>query len=193
MVYSKKNKAFADCHGLFPMVAVTYAPNRGSGKPSQIQMCPHFMDWMKEEEFKLIDDTIPQDERKRIWTRDMAKKMRDKDTILTEIDLLSLFDKVILHEMTHTLPGGVTDDVSLAQSYRTSALKILINLQVGMSTTPVIGPLLSLKNVNYGWKRCKALAEKGQGGANMPARNADSLALVASGTKTLQPSSKYSK
>lgn len=115
MVYTNKKEAFKLCHELKQVdPTVAFVEVVGDDGISQLQMCPYFMSWLKEQEFTNFEDTAsPSVQRKKRFMQGVTKILKSKKVnSLTEIDVLSLFDKVILHELTHTRPGGQTNDVS---------------------------------------------------------------------------------
>ncbi|QIX01858.1 hypothetical protein AMS68_007375 [Peltaster fructicola] len=88
---------------------------------------------------------------------------------LTPIDALTLLDKVLLHELTHTDAGGSTNDCSP----EISTLDVVNQLQYAGKA--------------YGWLRAKFLAGHAKAGhADSAQNNADSLALFASGVRLRQ-------
>jgi hypothetical protein len=106
-----------DCRSLDFTLA--YTVNPASGRSSQIQLCPWFVDWAKGQKFKSFKDLST-----KAWVVDhiLVPACRINNWILTEIDVTSVFDKVILHEMTHTTGAGSLEDLFLfihAQSSET--------------------------------------------------------------------------
>lgn len=87
-------------------MAYTVTPNAAL-KYNQIQICPWFLQYaMKKDpafQNQIKPDLIPR----------LAVKLDEWVTkiVYTPIDLLGLFDKVMVHEMTHTRAGGRLDDV----------------------------------------------------------------------------------
>jgi hypothetical protein len=72
--------------------------------------------------------------------------------VLSTTDLESILDKVILHEMTHTVVGGTSRDIDEA----------------------------SFLKFRYRWKRCRNLAKEGHASRTRQGQqNADSTALAA--------------
>ncbi|KAF2468916.1 uncharacterized protein BDR25DRAFT_289905 [Lindgomyces ingoldianus] len=65
-------------------------------KPTQIQICPWFVDWIKNHDYKLHNDVA----RSNIG-RTVVKVTESTNHILRQIDAFNLLDKVLLHEMTH--------------------------------------------------------------------------------------------
>jgi hypothetical protein len=102
--------------------------------PSQIQICPFFLDWMKNGDTgggtqphpQTLPDLIQpkssatwwpfdNDKRKSVFYNSLTKAfLAKKVSVLKPIDVFSLFDKVLLHELTHTLPGKQTLDVRIS-------------------------------------------------------------------------------
>lgn len=84
----------------------------------------------------------------------ISKALSKMHTLLTPIDVESLLDKVILHELSHTSVAGGSLDVD--------------------------GP--SILTIKYGWNRCRKLAQEGSDKLEREAQvNADSIALFGSG------------
>lgn len=105
---------------------------------------------MKSKDTKSLKDA----EAKGLFWRAISKGLSKTHKLLTPIDVASLLDKVILHELSHTRIGGEALDVD--------------------------GP--SFKDVRYGWNRCRKLAQEGSDDRNRQAQvNADSIALCGSG------------
>lgn len=79
--------------------------------PSQLQICPWFLDWMKNQ-----DEGKPSEpfHRANILQNLVIPLLKTKvgRNLLSDIDSTSLFDKVLLHEMTHTFGAGKCKDVS---------------------------------------------------------------------------------
>lgn len=115
LVYNNEKEAFKSCHEIKPVdPTVAYVEVVGDNGISQVQMCPYFMSWLKEKEFTSFKDTAPSSvQTKKLLMKAVTKVLKSRGLdFLTEIDVLSLFDKVILHELTHTRPGQQTNDVS---------------------------------------------------------------------------------
>jgi hypothetical protein len=120
-------------------------------KASQIQLCPWMLDWAKK--IKGLIDAKDLNKKAR-FVEYLANKAVAQDIVLSPIDLESILDKVILHEMTHTVVGGASRDIDEG----------------------------NLLKVRYGWKRCRALAKEGDTSkTRMGQENADSIALAAFG------------
>lgn len=129
-------------------LAYTYNP-RNILTHSQLQVCPWFL------EYAMKKDPAFQDAVQRtLWGKIMSGVTRIvKKAGYTDVDVLSLIDKVLLHELTHMKGAGSTLDVG------------------------GIG--------GYGWKNCRKLSTvRTDVGAKRygPEKNADSIALFASGT-----------
>jgi len=76
---------------------------------SQIQLCLWFVNWIQQQRFKLSKDILG----KAWWADEVVVPLLEKYNWLTNIDVASLFDKVILHEITHTFGAGKSADVCL--------------------------------------------------------------------------------
>lgn len=94
----KGESAFDHCKRNLPVVAYTWNPTDKS-QPSQIQLCPWFLKWQKSVQSRELLDA----RYKGLFYRAVAKVMTVQSTFFTPIDMLSLLDKVVLHEMQHTL------------------------------------------------------------------------------------------
>ncbi|KAJ5464868.1 uncharacterized protein N7458_000554 [Penicillium daleae] len=150
----EKDQSFEACKGLQPNVAYTWVPEENS-KPSQVQLCPWFLNWMKSKDTKSLRDA----EAKGLFWRAISKGLSKAHTLLTPIDVISLLDKVVLHELTHTRVAGESLDVD--------------------------GP--SFLTVRYGWNRCRKLAQEGSDDRNRQAQvNADSIALCGSAIRYIK-------
>jgi hypothetical protein len=134
-------------------VAYTWnSPNED--KPPQIQICPWFINWMKSVDTHSLKDAQP----KALFWRAVSTSLSKMHTLLTPIDVDSLLDKVILHELTHTRVAGVAEDVDGS----------------------------SFATVRYGWNRCRKLAQEGSDDLDRQSQvNADSIALCGSGMLAL--------
>lgn len=145
----EKDQSFETCKGLAPNVAYTWVPD-DRNKPSQVQLCPWFINWMKSVDTNTLKDA----QKKARFYETVSKALSKMHTLLTPIDVDSLLDKVILHELTHTRPGGESLDVD--------------------------GP--SFLKVRYGWNRCRKLAQEGDSDHKRQSQvNADTIALAGSG------------
>lgn len=103
--------------------------------------------------------------------------MLTKGYPFTPIDAFSLLGKVILHELTHTTAGNVSEDVRLTTS-RHAWPSITDKFgQVVLSHGAPIG----FNGKAYGWKAALILAKEGGVNRETAIENADSLALFASG------------
>ncbi|KAJ5455566.1 uncharacterized protein N7458_003830 [Penicillium daleae] len=150
----EKDQAFETCKGNEPTVAYTWnSPNKD--KPPQIQICPWFINWMKSVDTHSLKDAQP----KALFWRAVSTSLSKMHTLLTPIDVDSLLDKVILHELTHTRVAGVAEDVD--------------------------GP--SFATVRYGWNRCRKLAQEGSDDPERESQvNADSIALCGSAIRFIK-------
>lgn len=85
-----------DCLANF---AYTQRPQR-IDRYDQIQICPWFLQWAVAQDYKTKADYKPS------FMSNMALRLDDWITgkWYTPIDLISLFDKVILHEVSVTVP-----------------------------------------------------------------------------------------
>jgi hypothetical protein len=145
----EKNDSFEACKGVGITVAYTL-PSEDSDKPSQVQICPWFINWMKSVDTKSLKDA----KTKAMFYQGVSKALSKMHTLLTPIDVDSLLDKVILHELSHTSVAGKSLDVD--------------------------GP--SILKIRYGWNRCRKLAQEGSDDVNRESQvNADSIALCGSG------------
>jgi hypothetical protein len=143
------NEDFDGCKGVSPTVAYTWVPD-DRNKPSQVQICPWFINWMQ----NVDTDTMKDAQKKAKFYEKVSQRLAKMHTLLTPIDVESLLDKVILHELTHTRPGGQAEDVD--------------------------GP--GFLKVRYGWNRCRKLAQEGSSDPKRQSQvNADSIALAGSG------------
>lgn len=105
---------------------------------------------MKQEDTKKLKDA----KIKGNFWKYLSKAMVKLHVVLSPVDVASLLDKVILHELSHTRNAGKSLDVDEG----------------------------SLATVRYGWKRCRELAQKGSRDHDQAAQfNADSIALCGSG------------
>lgn len=123
----------------------------GEKKASQIQLCPWVLEWAQKLK-GLIDAKDVSN--KAYYIEKLANVLVDYDIILTPIDIESILDKLIFHEMTHTSLAGFSKDIDEG----------------------------SLLKVRYGWKRCRALAKEGDTSMTRQGQhNADSIALAGFG------------
>ncbi|KAJ4377483.1 hypothetical protein N0V83_000308 [Neocucurbitaria cava] len=139
-------------------------------QPTQIQLCPWFVDWVKDHKLKLHNDAA----RSNIG-RVVIKLAESSKFGFAQIDAFSLLDKVLLHEMTHGRAAyGRQDD----QRVVTQEGLVDVPAQTGFFSLPLI------RWASYGWKLAKDLARVGDplGGENAPDNNSDTLALFGSGT-----------
>ncbi|KAJ5216528.1 uncharacterized protein N7498_002935 [Penicillium cinerascens] len=157
----KKDESFEACKGAQPVVAYTEVP-KDRKKPSQVQLCPWFLNWMKSKDTKSLKEA----EAKGLFWRAISKGLSKTHMLLTPIDVTSLLDKVILHELTHTRVGGESVDVD--------------------------GP--SFLTVRYGWNRCRKLAQEGSSDPSRQAQvNADSIALCGSAIRYIKEGKRVKK
>ncbi|KAJ5155930.1 hypothetical protein N7492_008733 [Penicillium capsulatum] len=153
----KGQSAFDHCKRKLPVVAYTWNPTDRS-YPSQIQLCPWFLNWQKSVQSKALLDA----RFKGNFYRAVAKGMSIHRTFFTPIDMLSLLDKVILHEMQHTIIGGSAMDVDMH----------------------------SLKLIKYGWKRCLGLAQEGDTDRYRQSQlNADTIAVAGNAIRYIKKNS----
>ncbi|EKG11797.1 hypothetical protein MPH_11293 [Macrophomina phaseolina MS6] len=146
-----------DCKDFLP-TTFAYTHNPRGQKFSQVQICPWFLGWAKGKEFNSWEDV-----QTKAKVFNWAVPKLTSGWPLTAIDAASLFDKVLLHELTHTRSGGSTTDV-------------------GGGSNPLFG------GARYGWRECKSLAQKGADPNDRdqaPQRNADSIALLGSAMRFL--------
>ncbi|KAF1848131.1 uncharacterized protein K460DRAFT_333868 [Cucurbitaria berberidis CBS 394.84] len=142
-------------------------------KPTQIQLCLWFVDWIKDRRFKLHNDVA----RSNIG-RAVIKLAESKNFGLRQIDAFSLLDKVLLHEMTHGR-GAYTNTNTDVEN---------VEGQVGLADVSSPNGFLALFGwAAYGWKAAMELARKGDnlGGENAPDNNADTIALLGSVCKLM--------
>ncbi|OBT84547.1 hypothetical protein VE02_06807 [Pseudogymnoascus sp. 03VT05] len=134
-------------------------------RPSQITLCPWFLSYVQGLKFpncgtwrqKLVG----------LLGRPIAQ-ISAKVWPFTPIDLLSLFDKVVVHELTHTRHGGKTFDSP-------------VDVNAGSG--------VAFSNVAYGWKNCRKIStnlpDNGGPDYGKPMNNADSYGLFASGVRVI--------
>ncbi|KAH7048439.1 hypothetical protein B0J12DRAFT_741170 [Macrophomina phaseolina] len=127
---------------------------------AQINICPWFLEWARGARYKTWKDV-------RVKTR-LAKwviPLVEKGWWLTPFDATNLLDKVMLHELTHTIAGGETEDVS-------DGFELDLPFRAA-----------------YGWKDAKRLAKMKQGPPRKETEradnNADTLALFGSAIRFL--------
>ena len=101
----EKDESFKSWESAGPTVAYTLIVGRS--KPSQVQLCPWFIDWMRKDGIESALE-VP---RKSQFYSVLSKRLVKMDTLRSPIDVMSLLDKVILHELMHTRSGGETRDV----------------------------------------------------------------------------------
>ncbi|KAF2653293.1 hypothetical protein K491DRAFT_662135 [Lophiostoma macrostomum CBS 122681] len=66
-------------------------------KPTQIQLCPWFIDWIKNRKYKTADQLT----KRANFGRFVINTVEKSNFGLRQIDAFVLLDKVLLHEMTH--------------------------------------------------------------------------------------------
>ncbi|KAI9680653.1 MAG: hypothetical protein M1817_004093 [Caeruleum heppii] len=144
-------------------MAFTYVPE-DTTRWSTITMCPWFLNYARE--LKFPECGTFGDKFKGLSAKALDEPVR---IILgyTKMDIYSLFDKVIIHELTHTRSGGETWDS-------------LMDPNGGEG----------LKNTAYGFKNCKEIRARHAvvGDSvlpNTPQNNADTFALFASGVRLI--------
>ncbi|KAH3942841.1 hypothetical protein HBI56_053270 [Parastagonospora nodorum] len=181
------------CHeGLtdFPTLAVTYNPEWESEDiedkpPTQIQLCPWFVDWIKNKEYKLHNDVIRSN-----FGRYVIKKA-EANQGLKQIDAFSLLDKVLLHEMTH---GRSAWEGEMRINGEWKTFEGTADLPVPGTALIPFPPLSWLFPVRpaYGWKWARDLALRGPDTSGLhpwnpeaPDHNADSIAMFGSAAKLL--------
>lgn len=101
----EKGESFKSCESARPTVAYTLISGRSN--PSEVQLCPWFIDWMRKDEIESALE-VP---RKSQFYSALSKRLVKMDTLSSPIDVMSLLDKVILHELMHTRNGGEARDV----------------------------------------------------------------------------------
>jgi hypothetical protein len=147
------NDSINACKGILPpTLAYTMPWIDNKDKASQIQLCPWLLNWAKKLDGLIAENKV---DKKGKYVEKIANKMVEHDFVLSPIDIESVLDKLILHEMQHTK---------------------VANLAVDMDES-------SVKKIKYGWKRCRALAKEGDiSQLRRPDTNADSIALAGFGT-----------
>ncbi|SMY20775.1 unnamed protein product [Zymoseptoria tritici ST99CH_1A5] len=128
--------------------------------PAQITLCPWFIEWATNAPYSTFSTAV---KAKLARALIPLSAQNPFNYPLAPVDAYGLLEKVILHELTHTLAGGKSDDVSLSM------------IQGGL---PFAG-------VAYGWRAATNLVEQQATGDRSPTKNADSLALFASGVRLL--------
>ncbi|GIZ48429.1 hypothetical protein CKM354_001148900 [Cercospora kikuchii] len=120
----------------YDTMAITWNPARSTlnYRPSQMTICPWFFQWAHKQEYKeysKVKEGINKARARRTWEAfSRAMFGRNKG-----FDSMRMLEQTILHELTHTLAGGVLLDVQV-----TGARK---------------------ERDGYGWKTCLALAKNG--------------------------------
>jgi hypothetical protein len=158
---------------------------RLSNEMTQIQLCPWFVDWVKDRKIKLHKDAV-----KSIVGKAIIRATESSSNYLgfaqigihrysgneeyanTSVDAFSLLDKVLLHEMTHARATFSGRDKNK-------------DYQEGLIDAPAMKGWLSLRLFDwsaYGWKLTRALAMYGDplGGVNAPDNNSDTIAMFGS-------------
>jgi hypothetical protein len=153
-------------------------------RPTQIQLCLWFVDWIKQKKFKLAGDV-----QKRTKIGRLAIKLAAKNIGLRQIggsinptgnaqltakfvDAFSLLDKVLLHEMTHA--RGAFEE--------TEGNEVVQEGLIDVSSTSRFLSILDWGA--YGWDGAMQVARQRDelGGDDAPDNNADTIALLGSGT-----------
>ncbi|KAI9678287.1 MAG: hypothetical protein M1817_006232 [Caeruleum heppii] len=140
-------------------MAFTYV-NPKKEKWSTITLCPWFLSYAMKERWPSCD----------AWNekiKSLSAQILDRAVTrfaYTPIDLFSLFDKVIIHELTHTRSGGGARDVNMN------------GLTDGKKA--------------YGFKKCRDISgrESREGEfipETVPHNNADTFAIFASGVRLI--------
>jgi hypothetical protein len=177
-------------------LAVTANPDLGEGevverngvemdtrRPTQIQLCLWFVDWIKQKQFKLADDVQKRTKLGRVVIKLAEKNFglkqigkssysRSKAQLTVQlIDAFSLLDKVLLHEMTHG--RGAWEERAGSNVVQEGLIDV-------SSTSRVLS---WLGWGAYGWKGAMQIARQGDelGGDDAPDNNADTIALLGSG------------
>ncbi|QRD07406.1 hypothetical protein JI435_132000 [Parastagonospora nodorum SN15] len=152
-------------------------------RPTQIQICPWFIDWIKNKEYKLSNDV----KRSNIG-RYIIKKVEGNQWF-RQIDAFSLLDKVLLHEMTHG--RSVWEEQKFINNEWENFEGTLDVTVPGTTLVPFL-PFFSTPRPAYGWKWAGDLARKGPDTTGLhgwdpkaPDHNADSIALFGSACKLL--------
>ncbi|KAF2803251.1 uncharacterized protein BDZ99DRAFT_526623 [Mytilinidion resinicola] len=122
-------------------------------RPTQIQICPWFVDWVKFKNFK-----TPSDVKKRTKIgRAVIKPVESTNWGLRPIDAFSLLNKVILHEMTHGRSAWldyVEDERIIGTENRlncwTTQLQSVWMTTVGLYLSSIKGPKRVSDNIKPG-------------------------------------------
>ncbi|KAI9874141.1 MAG: hypothetical protein M1830_010145 [Pleopsidium flavum] len=170
LISKDQGEHLKDCKG--SDMAVTYVPNKTT-QWSTITMCPWFLNYAQKAKWPECGSFGEK-------FKGLSAKALDHivtAAVLTPIDLFSLFDKVIIHEvselaavilpLTHTRSGGQTVDVRMDPH--------------GSGKYP---------NLAYGFKHCKTISDRrfmvdGIGLEETPHYNADTFAIFASGVRLI--------
>lgn len=154
---------------------------------TQIQLCPWFVDWIKDHKFKLHNDAARSNIGRAVIKLAESKKFGFAQigtisesfmcmpALKTQLDAFSLLDKVLLHEMTH----GRT-----AFSLQDTSQHVLQEGLIDVSALKGFFSLPGLSWASYGWKLATLLSRTGDplGRDNAPDNNSDTVALFGSGT-----------
>ncbi|KAH7413560.1 hypothetical protein DE146DRAFT_203 [Phaeosphaeria sp. MPI-PUGE-AT-0046c] len=144
-------------------------------KPTQLQLCPWFIDWIKNKEYKFHRDV-----RRTNIGQHVIKAAESSKYGFRQIDVFSLLDKVLLHEMTH------------GRSIFTTKWDKKVKEGLMDVTDP---SFLGFGLPAYGWKRAVSLAKKGEdlGKRRAADNNAETIALFASACLLLDQTDKPRK
>ncbi|OCK74168.1 hypothetical protein K432DRAFT_311268, partial [Lepidopterella palustris CBS 459.81] len=114
--------------------AYTQRPRR-IDRYDQIQICPWFLEYAMKDSYRFKNDV------KADLLARMALKLDElvTDKWYTPVDLIMLFDKVTLHELTHTWAGTETIDVGGRSGYGWKNYRALSTV-VTNPTTQAYGP-----------------------------------------------------
>lgn len=114
--------------------AYTQRPWR-TDRYDQIQICPWFLEYAMKDSYRFKTDV------KADLLARMALKLNEfvTDKWYTPVDLIMLFDKVMLHELTHTRAGTETIDVGGRSGYGWKNCRALSTV-VTNPTTKTYGP-----------------------------------------------------
>lgn len=91
------------------------------GTPAEIQLCPWFAGWANLRGFKTFKDASVS-----AWLARFAIPASFELGVFTEVDVYSLLDKVLLHEMTHLFVTHHSTDVR-AQSQRPFCIPLFLS------------------------------------------------------------------
>ncbi|KAF1918941.1 hypothetical protein BDU57DRAFT_592946 [Ampelomyces quisqualis] len=151
-------------------LAVTTNPTSATGfvQPTQIQLCPWFVQWVKDHKYKMVKDAMMTS-----IGKTLIKLAGRAPFSFAQIDAFNLLDKVLLHEMMHGRAAWKTYD-----DHRDL-------IEVGLNDVELKSGYFGLhmvKAVAYGWSKATKLASESKvmGSPESPDANADSLALFGS-------------